>query len=192
MMPTVAQPRPRSAQLRRAPRREPRGERRGIGHLDPLLLVAAIGLIAFSVLTLALTTQGDVPGDPYYYAIRQAIYGVIGIALMLALARIDYSRFRELRVGIYTLMIVSIAARASCSATRRADRNRWIELPFFTFQPSELGKVLLMLALARLRHRQGPADVRGAADRASAPARAGRRRRWSSSSRTSARRWCSA
>ena len=29
-------------------------------------------------------------------------------ALMFVLARIDYSRFRELRVGIYTLMIFTI------------------------------------------------------------------------------------
>ena len=33
---------------------------------------------------------------------------MIGIALMLAIARVDYSRFRELRVGIYTAMIGSI------------------------------------------------------------------------------------
>ncbi len=32
------------------------------------------------------------------------------------------------------------------TATRGA--QRWIELPFFTFQPSEIGKLLLVLALA--------------------------------------------
>jgi rod shape determining protein RodA len=145
--PTVAQPRPgpgpRSFDEPRArPEARPR-----LGYLDPLLLVSAIGLIGFSVLTLALTTKGDVPGDPYYYAIRQAIYGVIGIALMLGLARMDYSRFRELRVGIYTFIIVSIAAVFALGNATRGS-NRWIELPFFTFQPSELAKLLLMLALA--------------------------------------------
>ena len=145
MSPTVAQPRP-------GPRSfdEPRSQSEAkprIGHLDPLLLIAAIGLIAFSVLTLAMTTRGDVPGDPYYYAVRQAIYGVIGIALMLGLARIDYSRFRELRVGLYTFIIVSIAAVFVLGNATRGS-NRWIELPFFTFQPSELAKLLLMLALA--------------------------------------------
>ena len=80
--------------------------------------------------------------------IRQSIYAVIGIALMFALARFDYSRFRELRVGIYAAMIFSIVARALPRLATRAGSQRWIELPFFTFQPSELGKLLLVLALA--------------------------------------------
>ena len=87
------------------------GERdRPRSRLDPLIAVRRDRADRLSASSRsASTTQGDVAGDPYYYAIRQAIYAVIGIALMLALARIDYSRFRELRVGIYTSMIVSIA-----------------------------------------------------------------------------------
>ena len=142
-MAATAQTRPRSFHEPRVDA-EPKPR---FGHLDPLLLIAAIGLIAFSVLTLALTTRGDVPGDPYHYAVRQAIYGVIGIALMLGLARIDYSRFRELRVGLYTAIIASIALVFVLGNATRGSR-RWIEFPFFTFQPSELAKLLLMLALA--------------------------------------------
>jgi rod shape determining protein RodA len=142
-MAATAQTRPRSfAEPRADAESRPR-----LGHLDPLLILASIGLICFSVLTLAMTTRGDVAGDPYYYAIRQAIYGVVGIALMLGLARVDYSRFRELRVGIYTFIIASIALVFVVGNATRGSR-RWIELPFFTFQPSELAKLLLMLALA--------------------------------------------
>ena len=66
---------------------------------------------------------------------------------MLAVARVDYSRFRELRVGIYSAMVFSIClVFVFAEATRGS--HRWIELPFFTFQPSELGKVLLILVLA--------------------------------------------
>ncbi len=145
MSPTVAQPRP-------GPRSfdEPKvasESRPRLAHLDPLLMIAAIALIGYSVFTLAMTTRGDVPGDPYYYAVRQAIYGVVGIALMLGLARIDYSRFRELRVGLYTFIIASIALVFVLGNATRGSK-RWIELPFFTFQPSELAKLLLMLALA--------------------------------------------
>ena len=109
--------------------------------------MAGIGLIAFSIYTLGVATQEDVPGDPYYYAVRQSIYAVIGIALMLAVARVDYSRFRELRVGIYTAMIASICLVFVFAEATRGTRA-WIELPFFTFQPSELGKVLLIVSLA--------------------------------------------
>src|SRR5918996_552700 len=80
-------------------------ERSGVLQLDLVLLAAGIGLIAFSIYTLGVATSEDVPGNPYYYVVRQSIYAVVGIALMCAVARIDYSRFRELRVGIYTGMI---------------------------------------------------------------------------------------
>jgi len=122
-------------------------ERVGFANLDPIALIAGIALIGFSIYTLGVATQDDIPGDPYYYAVRQAIYAVIGISLMLAVARVDYSRFRELRVGIYTAMIVSISLVFIFAEVTRGTRG-WIELPFFRFQPSELGKVLLIVTLA--------------------------------------------
>jgi len=122
-------------------------ERIGILGLDPLLFGAALGLIGFSLFTLKAVTGGDVPHDPYFYVVRQAIYAVLGLALMLAIARVDYSRFRELRVGLYTAMMASIVLVLLLGQATRGSR-RWIELPFFTFQPSELGKVLLITALA--------------------------------------------
>jgi rod shape determining protein RodA len=136
-------PRPRPFE----PRHTSLLERAGFMHLDLLLIVAAIGLIAFSLYTLGLTTNEDVANNPHYYVIRQAIYAVVGVALMLALARVDYSRFRELRVGIYSVMIALIVLVLMLGEATRGSR-RWIELPFFTFQPSELGKVLLIVALA--------------------------------------------
>ena len=122
-------------------------ERAGLATLDPILLFAGVGLIAYSIYTLGVATQHDVPGDPYYYVVRQSIYAVVGIALMLAVARVDYSRFRELRVGIYTATVGLIVLVLALGTAARGSR-RWIELPFFTFQPSELGKVLLVVALA--------------------------------------------
>jgi rod shape determining protein RodA len=128
-------------------RRRPAAERSGVLGLDPLLLLATLGLIGFSLFTLKAVTGGDIPHDPYFYVVRQAIYAVLGIALMLAIARVDYSRFRELRVGLYTAMMGTIIAVLLLGQATRGSR-RWIELPFFTFQPSELGKVLLITALA--------------------------------------------
>jgi rod shape determining protein RodA len=122
-------------------------ERIGLLSLDPLLVLGAVGLVACSLYTLKVTTAHDVSGDPLYYVLRQAIYAGIGLALMLGIARVDYSRLRELRVGLYTAMIGSILAVLVLGEASRGSR-RWITLPFFTFQPSELGKILLICALA--------------------------------------------
>jgi rod shape determining protein RodA len=135
---------------------------RAFPRLDVTLLLATLGIIAFSIYTLAVITRDDIPGEPYYYAIRQCMYAVVGIALMLGIARIDYSRFRELRVGIYTLMIISILAVFALGGVTRGSR-RWIELPFLTFQPSEIGKVFLIVSLAAFALESGRrAKARGA------------------------------
>ncbi len=122
-------------------------EKLGIAHMDWPLTFAAVGLIAFSVFTLGQATLQDVPGDPHYYVNRQMIYGLAGILGMLVLSRIDYSRFRELRVGIYTFLCVSVGLVFVFGFAARGSR-RAFELPFFSFQPSELGKLLLVLALS--------------------------------------------
>ena len=122
-------------------------ERLGLAYMDWTLALSAVALVAFSVFTLGQATLHDVPGSPHYYVDRQAIYGAFGIVGMLLLTRIDYSRFRELRVGIYTFLCVSISLVFVFGFAARGSR-RSFELPFFSFQPSELGKLLLVLALA--------------------------------------------
>jgi rod shape determining protein RodA len=136
-----------AAPLTLTARRTRIGERLGVAYFDGWLLAAALGLVSFSILTLALATPDAVEGQPFYFAIRQSLYALVGIALMLAVARVDYSRFREIRVGIYSLMIASICLVLMFGAAARGS-SRWIELPYFRFQPSELAKLLLIVALA--------------------------------------------
>ncbi|MDQ4072076.1 MAG: rod shape-determining protein RodA [Actinomycetota bacterium] len=121
--------------------------RPGLAGLDLALLAAAVGLVVVSVYTLTMATQDDVPGSPLYYVVRQAIYGVVGVGLMLAVARFDISRLREHQRIIYLSMIGLIALVFLVGVAARGSK-RWIELPFFRFQPSELGKVLLIVALS--------------------------------------------
>jgi len=134
--------------------------------LDPLLTLAVIGLGIASVMTLGVATREAIPGDPGYYVNRQAIYLVIGGLLMLVLARVDYARLRPLKNGIYALLILSILAVLGAGHSANGSQ-RAISLPFFSFQSSEIGKVLLILALAafvvdrarRLRERDTTARV---------------------------------
>lgn len=114
---------------------------------DPLLALAAIGLMAASLVTLNASTSQDVPGDPHYYVIRQGVFFAIGTLIAIVLSRIDYSRLRELKYGIYGLMLAGILLVAVFGGVTRGSR-RAIQLPFFEVQASELGKVLLIAALA--------------------------------------------
>ena len=115
--------------------------------LDPLLLLAALGLTAASLYMVGTATQDDIPGDPNYYVTRQAGYAGVGILLMLLISRFDYSRLREWKIGIYGVMIGAILLVYALGFSARGSK-RAIEIGFFNFQASELGKLLLVLSLS--------------------------------------------
>jgi rod shape determining protein RodA len=106
---------------------------------DPLLLLAAVGLVVCSALTLHVAGGRSV-------AEHQIVYAGIGLALCLVVSRIDYSRFREFKYGFYVLMVALNLVVYGMPAEGGA--HRWIPLPFLTFQSSEFGKVLVILALS--------------------------------------------
>jgi rod shape determining protein RodA len=124
--------------------REARGH---ILRIDPLMLLATIGLIAASIYVIGSATQDDRAGDPNYFVYRQAAYAAVGFILMLLMTRFDYSRLREWKLGVYALLIGSILLVYLLGFSARGSK-RSIALPFFNFQPSELGKLLLVVALS--------------------------------------------
>jgi rod shape determining protein RodA len=115
--------------------------------LDPILALATLGICVLSLLTLKAATVDDIPGDPAFYVKRQAVFFVLGAVVMLLVSRVDYSRLRDLRLPIYGLLIALIVAVQLFGSVTRGSRLA-IELPFFSFQASELGKVLLVVALS--------------------------------------------
>jgi rod shape determining protein RodA len=114
---------------------------------DPLLTAAVVGLGICSIVTLGAATKNLVAGRPHYYVDRQAIYLGVGFVFMLALSRLDYARLRRLKVVIYGALILSILAVLGLGHAARGS-TRAINFPLFSFQASELGKVLLIVALA--------------------------------------------
>jgi rod shape determining protein RodA len=116
--------------------------------LDPLLTLATIGLGICSIVTLRVATRKFVPGQPRYYVDRQATYLIVGLVLMVVLSRVDYSRLRHLMYGIYGALMLSILAVLALGHKTALGAQRAIEFPLFSFQASELGKVLLILALS--------------------------------------------
>ncbi len=113
---------------------------------DPLLLLGALGLIACSLVTLKGATRHANPGHPLFYVERQAIFAGVGVLLALLLSRIDYSRLREYKYGLFALMIGLNLVVYGMPPVLGA--RRWIPLPLLEFQSSEFGKLLIIVALA--------------------------------------------
>ena len=129
-------------------RREP--EAVGLGgvlrRLDWLLLLALVGVVGYGLWAIDGITRHDVGGSA---VTRQGLYAGVGALVFVAVIFIDPDRYRRLHRPIYFgtlgLMLFVLLAGAATRGSRR-----WIDVGFFTFQPSEFGKVLFVLALAGL------------------------------------------
>jgi rod shape determining protein RodA len=133
----------RQAAAEREPRRGPRLL------LDPVLTLTVLALAICSVVVLGWVTSEAVPGQPHYYSERQAIYVMVGLIGMVVLARVDYARLRHYKVVIYVVLVLSILAVLGAGSSANGS-VRAISFPLFSFQGSELGKVLLILSLSAL------------------------------------------
>jgi rod shape determining protein RodA len=112
---------------------------------DLVLVLATIGICICSLVALN-TVHSNGLADGYYMK-RQAIYFGIGAFMAIVLSRVDYSRIRELKYGLYGFLIVSIVAvKVLGSSALGAQRS--IALPGFSFQASELGKILVVLTIS--------------------------------------------
>jgi rod shape determining protein RodA len=112
--------------------------------LDWVLMFALAGVIGYGLSAIDGITKHDVGGSA---ASRQGLYAAVGALLFVAVLFIDPDTYRRLRRPIYfgTLGLMAFVLAAG-AATRGS--HRWINVGFFTFQPSEFGKLLFVLALA--------------------------------------------
>jgi rod shape determining protein RodA len=115
--------------------------------LDWLLVAGVGGLVAVGLWAVSGVTRFDLPNDPNHYLNRQIIYVCVGVVALVVALVIDpdvYRRFwRPIFIGTVSLIVlVLLLGRAARGSTR------WIDLGIITFQPSEFGKLLFVLAIA--------------------------------------------
>jgi rod shape determining protein RodA len=92
-------------------------------------------------------TKFAIPSDPSYYLNRQILYACVGAVVLVAAALIDPDLYRRYWRAIFAGTAVVIAFVLLVGHAAHGS-TRWISLGFFTFQPSEFGKLLFVLALA--------------------------------------------
>ena len=131
----------------RARRAEAVGAASFARRLDWVLLAATAGLVGYGLWAVAGITRHDVTGDPNYYVVRQGAYAALGLVLLVAVVFVDPEYYRRYRRAIYGATIGLLAIVLLAGAVTRGSK-RWLDFGFFKFQPSEFGKVLIVLVLA--------------------------------------------
>src|ERR671910_1634962 len=127
----------------------PRAEPAVIGFLrslDWILMVAAAALVGYGLWVVAGITRFDVPGDEDYFVVRQGFAAAVGAVGLVTMALIPVDVWRRSWKVVYgatlALMVVVFVAAEAVRGSKR-----WLDLGVIQFQPSELGKVLFVLAI---------------------------------------------
>ena len=131
----------------RARRRLHADELSFLRRMDWILFAAVAALVGYGLVVVNGITQHDVEDNPRYFLIRQGIFAAIGAIGLVGALLIDPAVYRRLWRAIYIGLVAVIALVFVAAPVVRGSR-RWIDLGFFKFQPSEFGKLLLVLALA--------------------------------------------
>ena len=114
--------------------------------VDWLLVAAVLLLLYIGERAVQVATVNDIAGDPGYFDRRHIVYIIAGLALGAVAAFVDPRVYRRLFWPIYGSTIGLLVIVLGFSAARGS--QRWIQLPFFTLQPSELGKATMIVCLS--------------------------------------------
>ncbi|MGH9191168.1 MAG: putative lipid II flippase FtsW, partial [Acidimicrobiales bacterium] len=126
-----------------------------------MFLALAFLIAVFNLLGLVMVMSAssvialDEYGSSWYFVTRQAAWAGVGALAMVAVARIDYHRWRRLAtplllvsLGFLVVVLVPGVGIGANGATR------WIGVGSLTFQPAELAKFALLVWVADLLARR--------------------------------------
>lgn len=112
------------------------------------VLLSALGLV---FIYSASSYSADITfGDSFHYVKTQAVALVLGIAAMLAVSFVRPQTFSKISPWLYVGGIVLLAAVFIPGlGVESYGAKRWLNLGFFTIQPSEFAKFAMVIFMAR-------------------------------------------
>ena len=139
--------------------------------------ISALGLLMIYSSTRSRLERNGV--DPLYYVERQGLAIVLGVVAMVVVIVVDYRRLRDLWALVYLAVLPLLVGVLVLGATRKG-AQAWFQVGPLQFQPSEIAKIVVIIAVAGYCHQhRGDLDAwrlavaiadRGGADGARVPA----------------------
>jgi cell division protein FtsW len=104
---------------------------------------------------------------PYHFVVKHIIWVLIGTAAMMALANFDYRRLQRLARPLVVVTVILLVL-VLVIGTVKGGARRWLQFGPISFQPSELAKLVMVIAFAdyldrkksRMKHWRRPPGVR--------------------------------
>ncbi len=117
-------------------------------NFDYWLLGATLLLVLIGILFIRSATLGAVDTDLIGRVSSQITYTFIGLAVVFILASLDYRLLGALQPYIYGFLLFALGLVAAVGQLGAAGAQRWLDVGI-PVQPSEIGKMLIIIALAQ-------------------------------------------
>lgn len=117
---------------------------------DPLLWVSVGGLLLIGFLVIFSTTyemQIKLGGDPLIFLKRQFLSLLVALGSLAFFAYLDYKHLKRASPYFYVITLVLLAVVLFAGSSGQG-AQRWLQMGFFSFQPSEISKLAVIVALA--------------------------------------------
>ncbi len=119
---------------------------------DYLLLTAVILLIftgTLMVYSASAINANEKYHDAYYFLKREIVFALISIGMLFTMMKVDYHKYWKMvyplmGISIFLCMLVAIPG----IGVKAGGARRWLNIGGFTFQPSEMIKLSLILFMA--------------------------------------------
>ena len=125
---------------------------------DRLLFLTTLLLLAVSVVMVYSASKvlaAEKYGQPNLFLVKQAVFVVIGLAVMFMTMRIDYERYRDPRVILPLVGITLLALLAVLIVGPKINgARRWFAVAGVGIQPSELAKLAVIVFTAAVLERR--------------------------------------
>ena len=118
---------------------------------DKWLFAATTGLALFGVVMVysaSAVMAAKENGNQFHYVVKQGLWVAVGFMVMLLMMQFNYQQLKRRHIvyGLLVVTILGLFAVFGFSSINGA--HRWIKLPGFSMQPSEVAKLALIIFLA--------------------------------------------
>lgn len=123
-------------------------DKKMLKNVDWLFVGLLLVLLSASLFVLASASGNLIDGRPYYYVQRQAIWALLGLAAAGFVGWFNYRDLLRFAAPIYLFSLVLLVGVLFVPPRPGVDAYRWFYLGSYSFQPSELAKLAVIVALA--------------------------------------------
>jgi len=132
--------------------KEPERPERGpidLPFLCLVLMLTAIGLIMLFSASFVFAQRPQF-GSPTYFLVRQGVMAIAGVVIMIIISFMDYQYFRMLALPVMIVALIFLILVPFIGVDHNTDAKRWINLGLFSFQPSEIAKLGVIMTFSAM------------------------------------------